>query len=544
MSSSTATATTTPKLATSTLLFAAVLAVHTAVSRFIGNNGWDDGAITLAFARTFSETGHIALTPLSEQVEGFSSVAWFLWISVANLALPIGFDGLIAAAQLSASALAAFGAVVLYKLIGSSTNHPAAAVVSGMLFISGAFLNETSNGMEMTLLTVAALILVRLIQTESSLTAVASLAAIVPIIRLEATAYVVAGAAAVFIIGRNRRLAAAIAGGAVLGLVVVTLLRLALFEDLIPNTIVAKQSAPYSPGTLSGRVSLSIGVVKELAYVLAPALILAVLAAATTKMPRMEWVRKARKSVTLPVIFTIGYTVAVAGVNLAMGRNWGYLGRMELSLIPLAAFVVVAMTTGGIGRLGRNTATALAAVAYFAVAVYGVDRANVHERLDPGATLAVTPAEYRETGQAFDAFRQIALLDTVTVLSPDVGGSALCCESLEILDLGLLTNRELAHSGYGPIGSYIESHRPDIIETHGDWSRASRIYTTAAFREGYKPVSVHGIWMYARSDVLQSITSACEYTSAGNLVGDRYRGGSIDEQFISSAGFGEVCTFQ
>ena len=61
-------------------------AALTAVCLLIGDNGWDDGAITLAFSRTFAQDGLIALTRHSEVVEGFSSVSWFLLNAVAALA--------------------------------------------------------------------------------------------------------------------------------------------------------------------------------------------------------------------------------------------------------------------------------------------------------------------------------------------------------------------------------------------------------------------------------------------------------------------------
>jgi len=64
------------------------LAALVAVCLLIGDNGWDDGAITLAFARTFARHGRVALTPHSEVVEGFSSVFWFLLNAGAALARP------------------------------------------------------------------------------------------------------------------------------------------------------------------------------------------------------------------------------------------------------------------------------------------------------------------------------------------------------------------------------------------------------------------------------------------------------------------------
>lgn len=44
--------------------------------------GWDDGAITAAFARTLAEAGRFALTPLSEKVEGFSSMSWVFLLAI------------------------------------------------------------------------------------------------------------------------------------------------------------------------------------------------------------------------------------------------------------------------------------------------------------------------------------------------------------------------------------------------------------------------------------------------------------------------------
>ena len=70
------------------IVVAAQFAALIAVSLLIGDNGWDDGAITLAFAKTFAHHGLVALTPHSETVEGFSSVSWFLLNALAALPRP------------------------------------------------------------------------------------------------------------------------------------------------------------------------------------------------------------------------------------------------------------------------------------------------------------------------------------------------------------------------------------------------------------------------------------------------------------------------
>ncbi|MEL6220181.1 MAG: hypothetical protein AAFR79_17250, partial [Pseudomonadota bacterium] len=52
---------------------AAVLLVHLPVVALVGDQAWDDGAITLAFSRTLAEVGLFALTH-SPVVEGSSSL--------------------------------------------------------------------------------------------------------------------------------------------------------------------------------------------------------------------------------------------------------------------------------------------------------------------------------------------------------------------------------------------------------------------------------------------------------------------------------------
>src|ERR1700689_1892930 len=73
--------------------------VLVSVCLLIGDNGWDDGAITLAFSRTFARCGRVALTPRSEIVEGFSSVSWFLINSLAALP-PLPYRSTIVGSQI------------------------------------------------------------------------------------------------------------------------------------------------------------------------------------------------------------------------------------------------------------------------------------------------------------------------------------------------------------------------------------------------------------------------------------------------------------
>src|SRR5450631_4535773 len=89
------------------LVVLAQFAALIVVCSLIGDNGWDDGAITLAFARTFARHGRVALTPRSEVVEGFSSVSWFLLNSLAALVRPSYRAAIVVSQVLSALSICA-----------------------------------------------------------------------------------------------------------------------------------------------------------------------------------------------------------------------------------------------------------------------------------------------------------------------------------------------------------------------------------------------------------------------------------------------------
>jgi hypothetical protein len=78
----------------------------------------------------------------------------------------------------------------------------------------------------------------------------------------------------------------------------------------------------------------------EVLYVLLPAAVMAI--AALTAMHSgwrsvgTEVFRRMRSRSVHPVAsFSLGYIAAVAAFNLGIGRNWGYIGRMEQSAIAL-----------------------------------------------------------------------------------------------------------------------------------------------------------------------------------------------------------------
>lgn len=528
-------------------LFGAVLFLHSALALFIGANGWDDGSITLAFARTFAESGRIALTPPSETVEGFSSPLWFLLLAGTYRVLPLDFGGMILAGQLWSGLFAAIGAVLVHTML-RPYGRVQAWMVSLVLFGYGPFLNETINGMEMTSLSAVALAIVWLFRSghRHAWIGLVLLAATAPWIRAEAVGYVVAGAVVLALCSREYRWAWVLAAGAVLSFAVLTALRLAIFGSLLPNTMVAKQSSPYSANSAFKHILQVCVAAVEVLYVLLPTAVIAVTVLAGMRRGLRpvgtEALRRIRSRSVHPVAsFSGGYIVAIAAFNVGIGRNWGYIGRMEQSAIALGV-VAIALSQPHAMRFLKSTPRLFAVIAaMLLLTVCGIEKQFIAARLHPEAAVAVTPAAYRMTGEAMDEVRVKLGQPELTVLTPDVGGSSLCCRKLRILDLALLANVALARDGYAAMPSYLKSAKPELVETHGMWSEASKLYDIARFRDDYTPVVVRGMWMYLRNDLRSKLDSQCTPITPGETRSFRYRGTEVDERYVRSLDLDSVC---
>ncbi|MFI5553166.1 hypothetical protein [Streptomyces sp. NPDC051738] len=528
-------------------LFCATLFTHAALALFIGANGWDDGSITLAFARAFADSGQIALTPASETVEGFSSPFWFLLTAGTFRVLPLDFDGMILAGQLWSGAFAALGAMLVHAMV-RPYGRVQAWLLGLVLFGYGPFLNETINGMEMTSLSAVALAIVWLLRSgrRHAWIGLTLLAATAPWIRAESVGYVVAGAVVLAIASKRYRQAWALAAGAVLSLAALTAVRLAIFGSLLPNTMLAKQSSPYSANSTVKQVLQMFVAAVEVLYVLLPAAVIVITALAGmrggSRSVGTEAFRRMRSRSWHPVAaFGLGYIAAVAAFNVGIGRNWGYIGRMEQSAIALGVVAVV-LSKPRVMQFLKSTRRLVAVIAALLLLTScAIERQFIAARLHPDNQVAVTPAVYRTAGEAMDDVRVKLGKPELAVLTPDVGGSSLCCSNLKILDLALLANVALARDGYAAMPSYLKATKPDLVETHGMWSEASKLYDVDHFRDNYTPVVVRGMWMYLRNDLRLKLDSRCTPITPQETRHLRYRGADVDERYVRSLNLDSVC---
>jgi hypothetical protein len=499
-------------------LFVVVVAQFAAlvlVSSRVGTNGWDDGAITLAFSRTAMQSGTIALTPSSETVEGFSSVAWFLWNALLAWFRP-SFEGAIFGAQVSSAATFCIATVLLSKrceMLALSTLSHTLVVVAFAAW--GAAFSECVNGMEMGLLAVGMLGLSNhLISAQPRAWTLGLWVFLVLSTRFEAVFYVGALVPLLWAC-QHRRLASVILSSLVLFFVLITLWRWVVFHDFVPNTIWAKQWAPYRRQGVGNLVqSAWRGAIELLRFFVIPILFLSVFL--------RKQLRTIFKINRVEIMHCSTPVLAALGVNFIIGHNWGYLGRMSLFAVPFVLLLMGIVVSRDLSP--QSVLRRLALVAVFIGAV-----STSHHLSFPSAALSlaksddslgVTPRAFAKTGDAALRIVRAAGIESATFLSPDVGGPALAYQQFRVVDLAMLANQFLAHRGYGALSSVIEREKPHVVEAHWDWALQGHLYSLKSFHDNYVPAYVQKTRFWVRREVAEQVIarkSGC-FVSMSNPV--------------------------
>jgi hypothetical protein len=468
------------------------------ISLLIGDNGWDDGAITLAFARTFARHGRVALTPRSEVVEGFSSVSWFLLNALIALARP---SYRVAIALSQALAVASIGASTFLlartcALLRFDRLFTALTVLSFVAW--GCSFSEAANGMEMGLLAAACLLIINeLLLARARLFPLCAGVVLAVTTRFEAGLYVGLLGLAVLSVPGRRAFWAMLATG----LVTVALLsvwRLATFADVVPNTIWAKLWPPYAALRASDRLA---GALELPSFFVGPAVALAVAARSGFSLAAVRAARgRALAIVAAPIL---GAVI----MGLLTGRHWGYYGRMPYFAYPPALLLLSLLFSHWVAAARSRFRIAVAAGAMASavvVSMHGFPSWALGAAWK-GGEVGVTPHTYAESARVFRRFAAAAELEHPSILTADVGGLALCCDEFKIVDFAFLSNRTLARKGPTAIGEVLAAESPDLVEAHWKWTEVGQLYDQPGFRASYAPAFADGTRLWLRRDVERRI---------------------------------------
>jgi hypothetical protein len=471
-----------------------------AVCLLIGDNGWDDGAITVAFSRTFARYGLVALTPRSEIVEGFSSVSWFGLNALAALARP-SYQVSILVSQVLAALFICASTALLGRTCALLRLDGLFSTLTVMTFAAwGCSFAEAGNGMEMGLLAFAFLVMVNeLLSPQPRLFWLSAGVVLAVTTRFEAIAYVGLLALGVASVA-GRRAFWCIVLTCVGTVVLLSGWRLTVFSDVLPNTFWAKRWPPYAAFDFKSRAT---AVLELPFFFLVPLVALAVLRRSGLDLAGV-W--RARRRAFWVLACPVLGAVLMGGV---IGTHWGYYGRMPYFAFPLALLMLSLVLAPWVNA--ARTRRRIAVVTTLFVSSFGISMtafpsgelgAALH-----GGSFGVSPRTYAESGRIFRRFASAAELSHPTILTPDLGGLALCCDELRIIDLGFLSNRKLAHGGPGVIADVLETESPELIEAHWKWASLGKLYDVPYFRSHYVPAFAGGTKLWLRRDVAQAIAS-------------------------------------
>jgi hypothetical protein len=542
---------------------------------YIGPYAWDDGAITLAFSRTLTESGIFALTRHSEIVEGSSSLLLVFLAALLHWIFRFDFYQFILASQVLAFIFLCLTLILLYHYFRNI--FPSASARLFLVCLFGAlpmFASEIFNGMEMCMM--AFLATAFLISFQNRANWVFALIPLLILTRFEAIFYLMFSLGLLWMFDKNDKKHIFIIAAYAMGtFMLFSLLRWLYFGDLLPNTIWAKMYPPYSlQGSLSERLHSKWEGAQEFWDVER----WLILAAVTSLFLRKKGIRKMDMGVFLAASFA-----AFAAIT---GRNWGYSGRMYLASLPVFLFIIANSlhhcTIPGKGMSIRGFSvfmtSRMALYALLVSSLLGIHGANrelfifntklalaggFYQGRLPGylddmarnrlqaekARLAfwygISPENYKITGVAIERLRRILNLEAISFMTPDVGGLALCCGNIRVIDSALLTNTFLARHGYGAFAAYLERTGPDVIETHDPWSNVSGIYDSAFFQKNYLLMVFENNVLWIRRDHVGAIlaSSAIEKKRIGKVEEIkplRYAGLDIDRRYRDKADYGEI----
>jgi hypothetical protein len=199
----------------------------------------DDVFIFLRYARTLAEGGGYAFGPGAAPVEGTSSVAWTLLLA---LGWRLGARGVGAAKALSFGVALMVPATCMWAVRRTLPGRPVVAALPAVaLALDADLATWASSGMDTALWTLVCVACVGLVAAKRTRLAALALGGLAWV-RPEGPLFALLGLAAI-VPWRDRRRALALAALAFAPIAALTLIRLAYFHDVVPNTFWAKMNA-------------------------------------------------------------------------------------------------------------------------------------------------------------------------------------------------------------------------------------------------------------------------------------------------------------
>jgi len=479
--------------------------VGTAASAvFLAHAAWfaswivDDAGISFAYARQLAHGEGLIAQAGAAPVEGFTNLSWVLLLAatheVSGLPIETAAKWLSIAATIGGFFLLARGLVDGRRMRSASVALALSASAAATPFAVWSV-----SGLENGLLSLAVALVVWLtISTSGRLhagrpewmlafstgVAIFLLGATRPdqLILLPVPALVWAAQSS----RSSRDKAVAARRWALLGFLVpwvcLTGARVAYFGDVLPNTYYAKRGIGWRlVVALLDRAGTIVGSILFLLVSIAAVVLSMAIAG---RFGRWLGDRFAQPGVEFSLF---AFAVGAGLVPVLLPSDWMPEWRFATSFFLLAPLALSLgaerLGSGSQRRLSRSSGVVVSALCLIGAACYSA----IHTPRFVAAP-AIPLSGVQQLARALDAAARAAHLTRPTILMPDIGG-ALWEDRFEVVDLAGLIDRRIARLSRRDLTAFrrevIEDRRPDLVCTHGYWSRLFQWPKLPGFLERY-----------------------------------------------------------
>lgn len=445
-----------------------------------GNWIVDDAGITFAYARSAAEGLGPVLQPAAAPVEGFSNPTWLFvlmvgkWCGLFDRGALFGIPDYVLYPKVVALICCVGILAACYAAARRVSGRPALVTFAAAATLAAipSFVIWCFSGLENALYALAVCVLaVRLflavlderLWTPSVAVAAGALAAFAALTRPDGLIYLAAYPVVSAILVRRATLPAALRCGVYSGLAFAIpfgtylLWRVIEFGRLVPNTAVAKHQALPTVYDLARAREL-------VQYAGVPAVIVAIAVIGLALWPPSRW-RAGAVALLVPLaLAVIAFCV--------LRQDWMAQFRFATPAWALGAVVLV-LSTGQLLTTLRKQGRLLVVLALIAASIpSGVAFAETSESYSADEDVPVCWIALR-FGRLFNGYADILGIQHGTLLTPDMGGSALTSR-LQLIDMAGLTHARMADIIAGndrtTFGDYVfEELEPTFIHSHGPW---------------------------------------------------------------------------
>lgn len=452
---------------------------------------WDDMAITLSFARTWVESGKIALTPNSQVVEGFSTPLWFFVSAFIKWLFGLDEASMLRAIKLSSLFLLILGTIITskaLKLLLPERQKKCAYLFLPFFILHPSFLHEAVNGMENPLILVLfATSILLILQGHIR-------ASYIPVFFLSLTRFesFLFLAPLVCMVFAKKKYTLEVVGIFIFGILIQSLWRYTAFNDFMPNTIYAKMHSHYSTGFLSMIIKRIVAIWDTLVNDCFCLIIVAV-----------SIYKSSRPKEGLSNISSIAYAIlaSILTIDILIGRN-DYTGNTARMYFPFLPFFLAFLLFYALQLNPSKEKSICYSYLLFSTFLAIMASSSMQRSY-------ITVENYSKNVDFINKL-QSSSIRPLRIAIPDIGGVSLFAKGSEIIDTGMLANRYLSKNGYVNFESYLfDTVHPDLFETHGRWSKAFGMYSSSStlriLMTDFTPVSVRGKIFFANNNIVDAI---------------------------------------